>query len=345
MKEMEVSLANKATEENAQQGTDHVADEPPKQDYVDHAKDALGRINADFFVYSGEITFSSDKDVCRLLGQKASKAKKAVLWLTTPGGLPDSAYGIARAFQRHYEEFAIFITGWCKSSGTLICLGASELVMSDTAQLGPLDIQLLNKEEIGERHSGLNPLEAIDGLSQQAIEVLRTNFYQLRFNGGLSTKQALEVATNLTSSLFSPITAQLDLLKYGEFTRAMRIAFEYGLRLVKKYNGDNVHKDAINLLVSGYPSHSFCIDRSEAEERLFAKVSPPHEDMCIVAQCFQGVIDKHLQPTENPLLLDLKEALGLTEAEQSPPRQGTKTARKASKRGTAEEPNEGQNGN
>ncbi len=189
--------------------------EEPVVDQFSIAREALKRLNADFLIYCGEIQFGHELDLERLLDQIENPADEVILWLTTPGGYPDTAYSMARLLQRRYRDFTIYINGWCKSSGTLMCLGANKIVMGDLGQLGPLDIQIINREEFGERHSGLNPIEALKSISYQSIELLRQQFLEIRFGGGLSTRQALEVATNLTGALMSPITSQLDIMKYG----------------------------------------------------------------------------------------------------------------------------------
>lgn len=191
-----------------------------------------------------------------------------------------------------------------------MCLGADSLIMGDLGQLGPLDIQILNREEFGERHSGLNPMEALKAISYQSIELLRQQFLEVRFGGGLSTRQALDVATNLTGQLMSPITCQLDIMKYGEFTRSMRIANEYGTRLASAKRKENVKPDAINLLTTGYPSHGFVIDREEASEALFTRVEKPDLNLQLIATGLQMVVDKHMGSANNrALLIDLRHAL------------------------------------
>ena len=276
----------------------------------ERAKEALAKFEGDLFIHSGGISIGQEENLARILQATPDRPKKATLWLTTPGGDPDAAYQIARLLQKKYEHFAVFINGWCKSSGTLICLGAKELIMDDLGQLGPLDIQILNKEEFGERLSGLNPIEALKSISYQSLELLRQQFLSFRFGGGLSTKQALEVATNLTGQLMSPITAQLDIMKYGEFTRSMRIAVEYGNRLAKGCGGVNLKPDAINLLTTGYPSHGFVIDRDEASETIFNTVSKPSPELIAIAEGLQGVVDSYFSGANNSvLMLDLRHAL------------------------------------
>lgn len=290
-----------------------------ESEVVDHfaiAKIALNALDADFILYAGEIQFGHEDDMYRVLSDIKNPAKEVILWLTTPGGNPDAAYSMARLLQRKYDTFTIYVNGWCKSSGTLMCLGSSKLIMGDLAQLGPLDIQILNREEFGERHSGLNPIEALRGISYQSIEVLRQQFLDMRFGGGLSTRQALDVATNLTGQLMSPITSQLDIMKYGEFTRSLRIANEYGSRLAKYQQTSNVRSEAINLLTTGYPSHGFVIDREEASEKLFSNVGEPGWELLAITQALQAVVDKHMGSANNrALLVDLRHALGVSFAE------------------------------
>lgn len=299
---------------SAEHDASHADQQPPElPDPISVAKAVLQQMPCDFFVYSGGIHPGHEADLAARLDDVQAPAKEVILWLTTPGGDPNAAYSMSRMLQRKYEKLTIFVNGWCKSSGTLMCLGATRLVMGDLGQLGPLDIQILNREEFGERHSGLNPVEALKALSYQSMELLREQFLDIRFGGGLSTKQALEVATNLTGQLMSPITSQLDIMKFGEFTRSMRIATEYGNRLAKYQEHKNVKPRAIDLLTTGYPSHGFVIDREEAAEKLFVNVDPPSEELLIISRCLQHAVDKPMRNINNPsLLIDLRQALGVS---------------------------------
>ncbi len=49
--------------------------------------------------------------------------------MVTEGGDADPAYRIARCLQDHYDRFSLFVSGYCKSAGTLVALGAHELQM------------------------------------------------------------------------------------------------------------------------------------------------------------------------------------------------------------------------
>jgi len=77
------------------------------------------------------------------------------LILSTHGGIGDSGFRIARTLRERYKRFYLFVPSVCKSAGTLIALGADELILSDEGELGPLDAQVRKLDEIGELGSGL----------------------------------------------------------------------------------------------------------------------------------------------------------------------------------------------
>jgi ClpP class serine protease len=62
--------------------------------------------------------------------------------LHTPGGLVLAATQIARAVRYHKGKVTVFVPHYAMSGGTLIALGADEIVMSRHAVLGPVDPQL-----------------------------------------------------------------------------------------------------------------------------------------------------------------------------------------------------------
>jgi membrane-bound ClpP family serine protease len=121
---------------------------PDKGDAIKQAANQLASAaDADVYLYNGETRRPSDEEVlCCCMDRK--RRKNAILILVTEGGDPDAAYRIARCFQEHYELFTCIVPGYCKSAGTLITIGAHELVMTDGGELGPLDIQDVKERRI-----------------------------------------------------------------------------------------------------------------------------------------------------------------------------------------------------
>lgn len=233
------------------------------EDYVAAFSAFATTQGADLLAYCGNIDSKGEKQVRDALAGRATKNQTVYLILATLGGSPDSAYRMARAIRRAYPKgLKVAVAWYCKSAGTLLAIGADEIVMSDSAELGPLDIQIQKPDEIFELTSGLTAYKAIATLETTAFSSFQRSFVSLRLGTGqqISTKMAAEVATQLTVGLFGPIYAQIDPMRLGEQARAMAITEDY----CKRLKHSSIENESIQRLVSGYNSHSFVIDREEA---------------------------------------------------------------------------------
>lgn len=249
--------------------------ELPKLEPADIIRMVTEDLDADIFVYSGELHRDGADGFLDIV-DRANSRPNVLLVLSTPGGDADAAYIIARYLKREYEKFILCVYGYCKSAGTLLALGADEIIMSDRGEFGPLDVQIAKDDEIGRRSSGLDIPQSLEALSDQAFVVFEKQFTEIkdRSYGVITTKTAGEIASSIAIGLLSPITSQIDPLKIGETRRAINIAFHYGVRL----NGDY---ERVARLVSDYPSHSFVIDFEEASD-LFENVREPNEIECVL---------------------------------------------------------------
>jgi hypothetical protein len=221
--------------------------------------------NADIYLYSGDLERGGAEFFVNLAERKKQN-DNAILIISTPGGDADAAYIIARYIKRMYEKFTLFVFGYCKSAGTLLALGADEIVMSCRGEFGPLDVQIAKADEIGFRSSGLDLSQALNSVSGHAFEIFERQFLEIknRSAGVITTKTAGEIAANITVGLMSPITSQIDPLRLGEIQRAINIAYEYGVRLSDT-------EERVQQLINNYPSHSFVIDYDEAQ-KIFGNV-------------------------------------------------------------------------
>lgn len=231
--------------------------------------------DADILFYNGAIDRPFDTkviDECR----KARRRKNVIFILCTYGGDPNAGYRIARCLQQKYTKFTIWIGGACKSAGTLITVGAHEIVMSDHGEMGPLDVQVGKKDELWETDSGLTVLSAIKALEKQSFDLFESCFLSLksRSGGRITLKTATEMASKLAIGTIAPIVAQIDPMHVGEVSRAMNIGLEYGSRL-SKYS-KNSDDEMLQKLTNSYPSHGFVIDREETKG-MFLSVREPND--------------------------------------------------------------------
>jgi hypothetical protein len=154
--------------------------------------------------------------------------------------------------------------GLCKSSGTLVAIGADEIVMGDFGEFGPLDIQMSKDDEMVNT-SGLSYFQSLVTLHERIFSSFEDNFLSLKrkpiFGNSITTKTAAEIASKLAIGLIQPISEQLDPLKLGEVQRSIKISEAYGERM-----GGEKKASLLKKLIGEYPSHSFVIDFQETKE-------------------------------------------------------------------------------
>jgi len=258
----------------------------PHPEPADQNKEA---VTTDVISYAGQISMHGYVKICDVLKNK--KGSKALLVLATPGGDPNAGFRIARALQHAYGQFELLVPRYCKSAGTLIAVGASHLYLADMSELGPLDIQVKKHDELIGRNSGLDIIAALDYLRDQSMRSFQKHCTELVVDAGLSTKAASDIAARLTLGLLEPIAGQIDPMKLAEMQRAMAIAYQYGQRLNEQSN--NLRAGGLEMLVTGYPSHGFVIDRREAKT-LFLRVSKPEGIFAQFSQALQDSMESHI---------------------------------------------------
>jgi len=255
---------------------------------------------ADVLLFSGRIDEENVDEFINVV-KRAKRRANVFLMLTTRGGSPDAAFRMARCLQRMYTKFTLCVYGRCKSAGTLIAVGAHELVLADFGELGPLDVQLGKNDEIFEEVSGLNITQALNSLNTRThaffTEVLVTIRQGSRAQ--VSTKLAAEIATGLAVGTYGKIFSQVDPGQLGAIERAIHIASDYGDRL----KSTNVKQGTIDKLISGYSTHGFVIDLQEAKSlfNVVRETDKIEEDLgeCI-AHVTRDQTDKSLVLLLNP---------------------------------------------
>ena len=259
------------------------------------ADEVSAQYDADIIVYFGPMSDRADEVISCCRTRK--NHKNVLLFLSTFGGSIDEAYRIARCLQNSYDTrptdsstkgtFYLYVHQFCKSAGTILALGADVIIMSQYAELGPIDVQLKKEDSVGERTSGLVAMQAMQALHGQSKGLFKQHFEQLTFDQDLafSTKTAAEIATNLTVGLLKPIYEQIDPIRIAEMERYLKIASEYGDRL----KTENVKDGSLTQLLVGYPSHGFIIDRREAET-LFQNIKKPDDKLEALAECLEPLI-------------------------------------------------------
>ena len=229
----------------------------------------------ELLIYNGVIYRPKDQEIIELCESKDRKENVTVL-LVTEGGDADAAYRISRCLQDRYERFTCIVSGYCKSAGTLLAVGAHEVVFGRHGELGPMDIQMSKKDELFETQSGLTVTTSLRSLHETALSAFDHFFLNIRRRSQeqITTKTTSEIASSMVGRLFAPIYAQIDPIHIGEAERATAIARDYAGRLAEK--SENIRSDSIERMIGQFPSHGFAIDYAEATT-LFKNVREPNE--------------------------------------------------------------------
>lgn len=138
--------------------------------------------------------------------------------LHTPGGLAIAALQIARALRAHPGRVTVFVPHFAMSGGTLVALGADEIVMTEHAMLGPIDPQINGMPAASIiKVASEKPLSEIDDqtlifadLGYKAIEQLKRQATEL-LRAPMTPEMATALAEKLTSGRWThdyPITVK-----------------------------------------------------------------------------------------------------------------------------------------
>jgi ClpP class serine protease len=184
------------------------------------------------------------------------------LVLHTPGGLVLAATQIARAIRKHKGKVSVFVPHYAMSGGTLIALGADEVVMSPHAVLGPVDPQV-----------GQYPAASlVKVLARKPIEKVDDETLIMADVGEKALFQLQETTRELLSRSQTPEKAKelAEILATGTWTHDFPITVEVAQQLGLKVSSD-MPEDVLQLMslypqpVRRQPSVEYLPIRREAE--------------------------------------------------------------------------------
>ncbi len=188
------------------------------------------------------------------------------LIVNSRGGYPDQAYQIVRVLKRHAKRLTCFVPRFAKSAATVICLGADEIVFGELGELGPVDMQTL--ESVGgdvSFRSALNHAKAVDMVQRYALTAFDTAVRVITQRSGLTVKEAVSLAAEVSSGFAGPLFSQISPYKLGESSQLLKVSVEYCRRVLVRYHGftEKDAREAAEALTMAYPHHGFVIDAHE----------------------------------------------------------------------------------
>jgi hypothetical protein len=212
---------------------------------------------------------------------KIGVVKKISLYLYTRGGDTLAAWSLINLIRLFCEEFEVIIPSKALSSGTLISLGANNIVMTKQATLGPIDPSI---------HTPLNP--QIHGGAPDArvpVSVEEVNGYLELAKSELG----IHAENNLTT-LLNHLSDKIHPLVLGKVFRSKSQIQMLARKLLSAHGMDEEKmKKIISFLCSDSGSHDYSIHRREARDGLGLKVEKPSPELyALVKQIYDDVVSE-----------------------------------------------------
>ena len=185
---------------------------------------------------------------------------KISLILYTRGGETLSAWSLANLLRTFCDELEIIIPAKCHSAGTLLCLGADNLVMTKQATLGPIDPSVttpLSPQLPGGEPAARVPVsvEDVTAFLEQAREAL---------------------GHEPIAQIFESLTQEVHPLVLGHTYRIRSQIRMLGRRLLSNHMDRQEDIDKIlDFLCSESGSHDYTVYRREARELLGLPIETP----------------------------------------------------------------------
>jgi hypothetical protein len=202
--------------------------------------------------------------------------ERIALVIDSNGGMAEDAYEVAKVLQRHCGGFVAVIPRHAKSAATLLSLGADEIMLGKFGELGPLDVQYPDPER-EEWISGLDEVQALERLQAFVMSALDQLMLTLCARTSRKVGTMLPHATQLVTEMTRPLFEHIDVFRYSQMSRALKVGEEYARRLLSRRFAKAEATEIARKLVENYPTHSFVIDIDEAKDIGLQLVAPSDE--------------------------------------------------------------------
>lgn len=235
------------------------------------------------------------------------KVEKISLFLYTRGGDTMAAWSLVNLIRQFCTKFEVIIPSKSRSSGTIISLGADEIIMTKQATLGPIDPSINGALNPANPQAPNNPAARLP-VSVESIQ----GFIEL-------AKQELHLndESNLKDILLS-LSEKVHPLVLGNAYRARAQIQMVAKKLLNKQLGVNEAdriNEIISFLCSDSGSHDYAIYRNEAKDDLGLNIKKPNDEQYKnIKIVFENIRDelKLLQPFNPHIELGISDNVNYT---------------------------------
>lgn len=211
---------------------------------------------------------------------KSGPCHKISLYLYTRGGDTAAAWNIINLLRMYCDKLQVIIPHKAHSAGTIISLGANEIIMTKQATLGPIDPSI---------NTPLNPALPNGGTFPVSVEAVKGFLEFAKDELAIKDDEAL-------SDIFTKLTEYVHPLVLGQVYRSRaQIQMLAEKLLVNQVRDPQKIKNIIAFLCSDSGSHDYTINRREAKKDLALKVVKPTPKQYSLIKSIYDDISEELQ--------------------------------------------------
>ena len=186
---------------------------------------------------------------------------KISLILITNGGDIMTAWNLVNMIKSFCDNFEVIVPFNCYSAGTLICLGANNIVMTKQATLGPIDPS--TNGALNPMAPGTNQRVSVSVESVNAFIEMARNEFQIHDQGEMA-------------QIMLKLTEYIHPLVLGQVYRTRNQIRMISRKLLSEHNlGKDTEDKIVRFLCSESGSHDYAIHRREAREGLGLTIETP----------------------------------------------------------------------
>jgi hypothetical protein len=232
--------------------------------------------------------------------RKIGKTDKIDLFLYTAGGDTMVPWRLVSMIREYCNTFSVLIPYKAHSAGTMIALGADEIVMSDLSEISPIDPSTANVFNPSDPASPQNKIPI-------SVEDVIAYFDLAKNKFGIKNDEDLTKIFNK----FVEASPQIHPLALGNVNRTHNLIRLIAKRLLKSHK-NKMRDDEIEKVVEYFTeklySHQYFIGRKEAREDLGVKFIVDAD--AVLSQAMSDLYLEYVKEMELGVLWNLENELG-----------------------------------
>lgn len=196
-------------------------------------------------------------------------SENLAVFLYTPGGDTIVGWGLVNLLRQYCKKLKVVVPFRALSCGTLIALGADEIIMGKNGLLSPVDPSV--SSPFNPQSPGIQQPGAVSLLPVSVEDMI--GFLDLaKKEVGLKKEESLVSILNTLANKVHP-------LALGAVYRAREQSSLLAKRLLSTHSGDGARTDRIvKRLTQELPTHNYLIGRAEAEIDIKLDIIKPASD-------------------------------------------------------------------